>query len=364
MNNTEIIDAFFGRAFEDTHNERLLDNKWYVVPVDRVLEYIRQLLAIPYEEFLYYIIDYNLPEITSKDITQLSSLRAATDLMCERMLEEDNAGFGYNDIGGLFPELCTSQTPQALKKYGENQVKTASQLGLTFESFGNWYLDTLGYAFIKLTDDERSSLLARTILRDPLYGRIVQALIEGDANLMDFIPDLRESTINRRASGISQILSFAIAESNKSSFPLGQLHFKKLAIAKPSVSPAPKKEEILLCEKRVDKSFLTRGFTIPRSCVDKVEQIVGQKIERGSTFDVKVEFNGLQYQARIYNLKFKDHEDIVWQMLWRGKPSIAEALQIFFSDKQEPEIEPKDLSSYKHIKAQIWGANDMFYIKF
>ena len=364
MNNNDVIEAFFSRAFEDTHNDRLLDNRWYVVPVDRVIAYIRQLLAIPYEEFLYYLIDYDLPQITSKDVTQLSSLNAATVLMCERMLEEDNAGFGYNDVGGLFPELCTSQTPQALKKYGENQVKTSKQLGLTFEAFGLWYLDVLGYAYNRLSDEEKSSLLARTILRDPLYGRIVKSLIEGDANLMDFLPGLKETTINRRASGIGQILDFAIRESQKSTFPLGQVHFKKLAVSKPSISEAQKaSEEILLCEKRIDKSFLTRGFTIPKSAIDKVEQIVGKKIERGETFDVKVEFNGLQYQARIYNLKFKDHDDIVWQMLWRGKPSIAEALQLFFAHPNEQlaatDLPHKDLRK----KVHIYGVNGIFYIK-
>lgn len=189
--------------------------------MDRLISYVKKIIAIPYDEFLYYIISYDFPQITTEDMTQSSSFSTAEIEMCNLLIENDNPGYDFEGIGKLFPNYCKSQTAYALRKYGENQVKTSKQLGLTFTYYNSWYLSCFGYVYIQLSQEERNAFIARSILRDNFYGTIVRDLIFRDITINDYLKPLSDSTIHRRSPGILRILRFAL---NAAKFENIKLH--------------------------------------------------------------------------------------------------------------------------------------------
>lgn len=224
MTNQDFIEAFFYCDFEKSINEKVLDDIYYAVPKPRLRKYVEQLLSIPYQDFLYFLIGWDFTPIDSGDITQISSFSAAEIEMCEALLSFDNLGLTYEEIGQLFPQYCQSHTPAALKKYGENQVKTSKQLGLTFCYYGKWFLNCLGYIYSELSEENRRSLLARTILRDPLYGSIIKDLIFQDVYLEKLMSGLSLSTIKRRSGGVLKILQLAYEEALKNGISLNNCY--------------------------------------------------------------------------------------------------------------------------------------------
>lgn len=222
MNVKVLLSEFFHGDFEYSLNEKILDDYAFVIPEDEIIAYIRTIISIPYEEFLYFLISWQLPKIEAGDLTQSSSFSAAEIEMCEALLNEGNPGLEFLAIGKLFPQYCKkTESDYALRKYGENQVKTAKQLGLTFCYFNDWYLNCFGYVYHLLSDSEKQSLLARTILRDPLYGTMMKDLLFKDIKFNDYLIGLSDSTIKRRLPGIKRILRFAIKEARSNNIDLG-----------------------------------------------------------------------------------------------------------------------------------------------
>ncbi len=225
MTDKETTDIFFSRAFEDVINEKVLDDKAYVVPVTRIQGFVRRILNTPYQCFLDFLKYAEIPLPHTGDITQFSSIGACTIEMCKNLIDENNPGFTFDDIGTLFPQYCKGKTPASLKKYGENHIKTARQLGLAFEYYGLWYLSTFGYVYPSLSEEERSSLLARTILRDPLYGRMIHNMMTADIELVNYMNGLSAKTIVRRAGNIRRILKFAADESAREGIALHECRY-------------------------------------------------------------------------------------------------------------------------------------------
>ena len=68
----------------------------------------------------------------------------------------------------------------ALTKYGENQVKTASQLGLTILRGDLWYLTSIGYVYPNINPSVQNKLLSMMLLRDPFYSKVLCSLYNKD----------------------------------------------------------------------------------------------------------------------------------------------------------------------------------------
>lgn len=213
MSNKEYIDLFFSRAYENDINRLMLDDKCYIIPRERLVMYAKQIINTPYQDFIDYIKD-RLPSgnIESKDVTQCSAFSACEIEMCRAMLIDNNPGLLFVEIGKRFPQYVTQFNDGAFRKYGENQVKTASQLGLTFEYYGYWYLSSLGYIYESLSIRERIALLARTILRNPLYHRLVVDVLYKDIDVKDYMGTLGDSTKMRRERSVLTLLQICIAE--------------------------------------------------------------------------------------------------------------------------------------------------------
>ena len=100
----------------------------------------------------------------------------------------------------------------ALTKYGENQVKTACQMGLTIYKEDLWYLTGVGFVINNLPEDVREKYFAINLLRDPFYSKIILSLFEKETNLRDFMGILSESTQKRRSSSCQKVLAFFIKQ--------------------------------------------------------------------------------------------------------------------------------------------------------
>lgn len=212
--NNEFILRFMTGSFEKSINYYLLSNKNYVVPRDKMHEYIRRALSIPYIEYISYVRS-NRGVITNDQLTQSSVFAACSTEMCRALEMSGNPGMNYLDIGRLFPQYVKAKNEGAFRKYGENQIKTASQLGLAFEYYGYWYLSCIGYVYNELEIRQQKSLLARTVLRIPLYQIVLIKLLEGDVDITDYMPSLSNSTKGRRAGSILKMINLCLDECRK-----------------------------------------------------------------------------------------------------------------------------------------------------
>jgi len=207
----EYITRFMTRSFEKSVDYYMLADKNYVVPKQKVHDYIGRVLSIPYSEFIDYVKD-NKGVIEDDQLTQSSSFSACSSEMCRAIESQGNLGMRFIDIGQLFPQYIKQKNETAFRKYGENQVKTSAQLGLTFEYYDYWFLTCVGYVFNELNERQQEALLARTILRIPLYQDLVLSLLKGDVFLTDYMRQIAPSTQGRRTGSIMRLLGICLAE--------------------------------------------------------------------------------------------------------------------------------------------------------
>lgn len=207
----ECIARFMTRSFEKSVDYYMLSDKNYVVPKQKVKDYIFKVLDIPYCEFIEYVKETK-GVIENDQLTQSSNFSACSSEMCYAIEWRGNPGMRFVDIGQLFPQYIKQQNETAFRKYGENQVKTSAQLGLTFEYYDCWYLTCVGYVYNELNQQQQNALLARTILRIPLYQDLVIRLLKGDVSLTDYMRQIAPSTQGRRAGSIMRLLNFCLSE--------------------------------------------------------------------------------------------------------------------------------------------------------
>lgn len=211
ISNREYIELFMTRSLEKNVDDLILSDKNFVVPKQKVHDYIKKILSIPYTDFIVYV-RTNKGVVKIDQLTQSSNFSACSSEMCEAIEWQGNPGMGFVEIGQLFPQYIKQQNETAYRKYGENQVKTSAQLGLTFEYYDYWYLTCVGYVFNELNQQEQEALLARTILRVPLYQDLLLRLMQGDVFLTDYMEQIAPSTKGRRAGSIMKLLDFCLAE--------------------------------------------------------------------------------------------------------------------------------------------------------
>lgn len=221
------IEDFFSKKFEKESTNILLENPAYFSAI-MMEEYVYQLMSYSLEEYLSYLVDHpNQAEITSRDITQLSNIDDCTTNMCRIMLEYNNQGLSLTKIAtNLHSDDNYKDNTVALTKYGENQVKTACQMGLTVFNNDLWFLTGVGYVINNLPEKVRTKYFAINLLRDPFYSKIILSLYEKDTNLRDFMSILSESTQKRRSSSCQKVLAFYMKQCQIENISINNLTFK------------------------------------------------------------------------------------------------------------------------------------------
>lgn len=227
MTHEEILEVFFDRIYENDIHEKMLDDIDFIIPVDRVANFVQGVIAVPYREFLSYLDNFQSNDIKSYDITQCSSFKACSEDICYALFDDENRGKTFVEIGQspIFESYIKVPGHVAWTKYGENQVKTASQLGLAFDYYDMWYLSCFGYVFLDLLPEDRCAFLARTLLRNPLYADIMRHIRSSSLDLTQYMSDLKPSTQGRRSVSVIQLLRVCFAEMDRSGLHYYDVHY-------------------------------------------------------------------------------------------------------------------------------------------
>lgn len=204
------VKDFFSKQFEEESNKVLIGSPEFFSP-ELMFDYVHQIIEHGLSEFISYAQKIQLPEITSKDITQLSSIDDCAINMCEMLKNNGNTGLAFQEIAtNLHRSELYKFNDTALNKYGENQVKTACQLGLTILQENKWYLTAIGYIYPQLSKEEQNKLLSVVLLRDPFYNRVLCSLVNEDTSIRDFMSLLSETTIKRRIPSCTKLIEFFV----------------------------------------------------------------------------------------------------------------------------------------------------------
>lgn len=218
MDSGELIDLFYNRAYEKFVNKQILDDKNFIVPRQQLKNYVHELVNIPYIDFINYIKQNGIEGIIeTSDITQFSSFSACGIEMCNALIWANNPGCQFIDIGRFFPNNIIGRSDSAYRRYGESHIKAATQLGLTFEYYGYWYLSCLGYIYPDLDEDVRKSLLARTITRNRLYQRLLIDVLDHDVDPLSYIRISSDGTFKSRLYSVCRFFNICLEECKKQS---------------------------------------------------------------------------------------------------------------------------------------------------
>lgn len=219
------IKDFFSKQFEEESTRVLVDSPSFF-SAELMMEYIRQIIKHGLSDFISFAgKEMRFDEIASKDITQLSSIEDSTINMCVKLKENGNSGMDFQEIASLLHgEDDYASTDFALSKYGENQVKTARQLGLTTVYNENkWYLTSIGYVYPDLEIEEQNKLLSIILLRDPFYSRLLCSLCANDTSIRGYMDMLSESTIRRRIPSCLKLIEIFVNQCKKEGLKTYQL---------------------------------------------------------------------------------------------------------------------------------------------
>lgn len=204
---TFTIRDFFSKKFENDSTGILLNNASYFSE-NAVIDYVTQIQKYALKEYISYLAEHPVLEAI-KDITQLSSIEDCTNNICKVLRDKRNPGMSMIEIAtALHTDDSYKDNTVVLTKYGEEQVKTAAQLGLAVYRKELWYLSAIGYVFPCIENELQRKYLALAQLRDPFYSKVILSLMERDTDLKDFMTILSESTQKRRISSCLRVLSY------------------------------------------------------------------------------------------------------------------------------------------------------------
>jgi hypothetical protein len=193
------IEIFFNRSKEIEENIKFAGSNSSYDSAE-LQEYVYTLLKIPYKSFLDHVRtnEYDIC-LLSSDVPQFSSIESATSKICTILkLQRIDQGYSFTELGKLLLDGKT-RSEYALKKYGENHVKTAVDLGLCRKEGNKYYLSALGYLYADLSEECKHKLLSRLALRHKLVFRVIHKILNNQfVYITDEIAFLAKSTIERR----------------------------------------------------------------------------------------------------------------------------------------------------------------------
>lgn len=208
------IEQFFSRSYEMQINENMFYYS-YKFPTQEVCDYLEFLINTPYTEFIGYVRNHiQLFPITSKDIPQFSSINDCTKKLCKKLLEVNDPGFSFVDVGKLLLDDGKERKDGAYRKYGENHSKTAYELGLTQVKGSTWYLSCIGYVFLSFDEEKQNAILARCVLRNRFISRLIADSEYANVNVMQYMHCLSESTKTRRKPNIMCLINLCKSQTH------------------------------------------------------------------------------------------------------------------------------------------------------
>ena len=142
-------------------------------------------------------------KIDKKDVPQFSDFKDAYYQVPYLLANCGIKDVDYNKMGYMLRSKTRKEV--ADKKYGENHIKTAAQMGLCSLVKCRANTSTLGNLFIKLTEEEREDLLPKICLYIPFIHNYFK---KGDTDAVreEMLSILSVTTQNRRRSNVNTII--------------------------------------------------------------------------------------------------------------------------------------------------------------
>ncbi len=152
------------------------------------------------------IIKTNFEEypISSSDIPQFSDLDAAVYKTPYLTVASRESDIGFIQMGYML--LRSPKKDEAYRKYGENQAKTAAQIGLCVVHRSKVNPSYFGVAFQRLHKDEQKELMPKLLLYIPIVQNFF-AMDKDVERLQTYFSLLSESTQVRRGSNIKTLIN-------------------------------------------------------------------------------------------------------------------------------------------------------------
>lgn len=202
-----ILQKFFSYNIDLCFNQLILDNKLSIHKQD-IENYLDSIINIPLADFLEYIFNNISREpIAAADTFQFSDFIDATTNICSLLYNRDPLGISFIEMGRLLLNDNIQRKDGALTKYGENHLKTAMLLGLTFKHEKLYYLSAIGYVFQMYPNAQQEQLLHRLIIRNKLVRQIILKASNGSFELESYLYDLSRTTYIRRRTNIKHVLN-------------------------------------------------------------------------------------------------------------------------------------------------------------
>lgn len=214
MTNREWIELFFSKSYENQINDLVLEDVFYEIPRESLMNYVLTIINIPYDEFLDYIDENNnVAELQTSDIPYQDSIQLCTDAVTNYLLSVDNCGVTATEFGGYCHNTASAELrDMRVKSLGARNLRSAEMLGLVFCYYDHWYLNCIGYLVDELTCNERNAFFARALLRTEFFSFFVPKLYKESILLQSFFSATRESHVNRYINKVSELLDYIILE--------------------------------------------------------------------------------------------------------------------------------------------------------
>lgn len=147
--------------------------------------------------------DHEAFEIGTADIPQFSDFDMCAYRTPYLVLASGQTDISFTQMG--FMLLRSPKKEGAYFKYGENQAKTAAQMGLCYVKRGKINASYLGLAFCRLSNEEQKELLPKLILFVPIVQNYFVA--GRSQELIDsYFSALSESTQKRRIGNVRTLI--------------------------------------------------------------------------------------------------------------------------------------------------------------
>lgn len=201
-----IVTEFFRRDYEKSINKKMLYYD-YAFPEQEVISYIRSIITTDCSHFVdFSLLTLITENLNAAHVFQFSNVEDGTYRLCNILKSIKDPGVNYLQAGKLLLSDGKERLIAAYRKYGENHTKTAASLGLLHELDKIYFLTCLGKTLDLLSEEERTKLMTRLVLRNTLVIKILQTAKKRRFALRNLLCFLSDSTYKRRKSNIGTIL--------------------------------------------------------------------------------------------------------------------------------------------------------------
>lgn len=205
-------EEFWSTVLGDKEKERVLLKAFYTHIDDSLIEkpeksnlLMKVLKKYSCQEIIDLIrIDFKAFIVDKKDISQFSDFKDVYYTVPYKLANCGQKDIDYAQMGYMLRTECRKEV--ADKKYGENHIKTAAQMGLCSFQKCRANTNALGDCFIALpSDEERKAILPKLCLYIPYIQNYFMAGATDEAR-ENILSILSTTTQNRRRTNVNTII--------------------------------------------------------------------------------------------------------------------------------------------------------------